>query len=134
MSSMGNSAKRDHVGAWLDHGRSPRAATPVRALLCGNRLVFDGVRWAPRGTAAADPGRGVEGFALVVVGRLDEDVLRRVLGKSRQRRRGAAGAGAAGAERSHDIHRHVLPAPRRGGLPPWLATATMERATHERLR
>lgn len=122
MSSMGNSAKRDHVGAWLDHGRSPRATTPVRALLCDNRLVLDGVRWTQRGTAA-DPGRGVEDFALVVVGHQDEDVLRRVLGGSRQGQRGAAGAGAAGAgaagaERSHDIHRHVLPAHRRGDLPP----------------
>ena len=108
-------------------------AAPCGWTIRDNRPVFDGVRWAPRGTVTADPGRGVKGFALVVVGRQDEDVLRRVLGKSRQRRRGAAGAGAAGAERLHDIHRHVLPAPRRGGLPLWLTTATVERATHERL-
>ncbi len=38
------------------------------------------MRWTQRGTAAADPGRGVEDFALVVVGPQDEDVLRRVLG------------------------------------------------------
>jgi hypothetical protein len=68
-------------------------AAPCGWTIRDNRLVFDGVRWAPRGTVTADSGRGVERFTVVVVGRQDEDVLRRVLGKSRQRRRGAAGAG-----------------------------------------
>ena len=56
-------------------------AAPCGWTIRDNRLVFDGVRWAPRGTVTADPGRGVKGFALVVVGRQDEDVLRRVLGR-----------------------------------------------------
>ncbi len=110
MSSMRSSVKRDNVEAWLDHGRSPRATITVRARFCDSCLVFDGVRWTQRGTVTADPGRGVEGFALAVASRQDEEILRRVLGKSRQRRRGAAGAGAAGAGRPHDIHQHVLPA------------------------
>jgi hypothetical protein len=82
MSSMRSSVKRDNVEAWLDHGRSPRATIPVRARFCDSCLVFDGVRWTQRGTVTADLDRGVEDFALIVVSRQDEDVLRRVLGGS----------------------------------------------------